>query len=452
MIPESENGTSPALWKWFRTLRFFGLFLLIFAGCITSLQADEAILPDGTLVAGKLTMDDGGSLLFVAKDAKIHSLAKLHLCRFPGHMGTWSPWPEGARQLVLPGKQRVAGRLHAIGADHVSFQPCWAEKPIKIQRGPIEAITQLSGWRTLVEDAFQAPAKAWQFNIPRAYPEPGEAVPAMALKERNQKMTWRLSKPLEQGRFSIAYRLPDAGTSKEMARWTIQPAFQEMGKTVDVAVQIGEGGRCSIRRAGKWTASADIEKPADWNYLECQFSRLSIRFSLNGKPIWYDFETWPAGQLTELVLQCVEAKDGNSGKAPRLVLSQLRLAAGTDEPPRPAGDTTQDEIWLATGDQVFGNVVSANPQSVTLRSSAKNWLCPWPEIHGIYFREAKAPADILPAGPRVRLWLDSGLGSVHDELQGVVSKLDETTLVLKHGILGDLRIDRRRLLRLRPMP
>jgi hypothetical protein len=52
-------------------------------------------------------------------------------------------------------------------------------------------------------------------------------------------------------------------------------------------------------------------------------------------------------------------------------------------------------------------------------------------------------------GEWVRLWLRTGTEGVWDELEGVVGKLDDSRMILRHPHLGDLPIERSRLHRLR---
>jgi hypothetical protein len=55
-------------------------------------------------------------------------------------------------------------------------------------------------------------------------------------------------------------------------------------------------------------------------------------------------------------------------------------------------------------------------------------------------------------GPRVRLWLRSGLAAEPDVLEGALTHLDAERLTLEHAWLGKLTIERGRVRRLRPAP
>jgi hypothetical protein len=110
----------------------------------------------------------------------------------------------------------------------------------------------------------------------------------------------------------------------------------------------------------------------------------------------------------------------------------------------PAGDPEQDEIWLGSGDQVFGTILAADRRQIDLRGRFGQRSFAWSEVRGIYFRRPMLPPRTTE-GDHVRIGVRSGLGTEDDLLEGTVQALDTRRLVLRHAVLGEVAIDRARL-------
>jgi hypothetical protein len=112
--------------------------------------------------------------------------------------------------------------------------------------------------------------------------------------------------------------------------------------------------------------------------------------------------------------------------------------------PHPPGDPEQDEIWLRSGDQVFGTLLEADRQAIELRGRFGRRSFAWSEVRGLFLRRPVLPPQTT-AGEHVRLGVRSGLGAEDDQLTGTVQTLDDRRLVLRHAVLGEVAIDRARL-------
>jgi hypothetical protein len=113
---------------------------------------------------------------------------------------------------------------------------------------------------------------------------------------------------------------------------------------------------------------------------------------------------------------------------------------------RPDGDPSQDEVWLLSGDQLFGDLLRLDPHRMLLRGGTRMQEWSWDEVRGIRLRRQSWPVRTTD-GEHVRLWLRSP--GVADEIEGVLGSLDHRRLGLHHALLGDLVIDRGRVQRLR---
>jgi hypothetical protein len=111
-------------------------------------------------------------------------------------------------------------------------------------------------------------------------------------------------------------------------------------------------------------------------------------------------------------------------------------------------DADQDEVWLANGDQLLGDVARADHRGIELHARFGKRTYPWGGVRGVWLRETVA-APQTTDDEHVRVWLRTGCGAEVDQLDGVLHGLDGERLTLRHAQLGDLAIERARVERLR---
>src|SRR5262249_38053595 len=133
-----------------------------------------------------------------------------------------------------------------------------------------------------------------------------------------------------------------------------------------------------------------------------------------------------------------------------VAFDEFTLTRAVEVLSRPAGTAPQDEVWLTAGDQIFGRLTRLDRRGLELEGRFGKRTCSWADARGAFpKRPAAGPATT--EGAHVRLWLRPAAGSEPDELEGVLHALDDRRLTLRHAALGDLEIDRARLLRLKPL-
>src|SRR5262249_36754782 len=159
-----------------------------------------------------------------------------------------------------------------------------------------------------------------------------------------------------------------------------------------------------------------------------------------------NLDVGPGGPLRQVRLACTADKDKVQGA---VAFSEFFLARAVDEPRRPTGDATQDEVWRGDGDQLFGRILLADGRSVEIDGHGKRALV-WPAVHGVWLRRDAAPTRTTD-GAHVRVAVQTCLSAEPDLLDGVATALDDKALSLKHALLGDVRLERARLHTLRPL-
>jgi hypothetical protein len=177
--------------------------------------------------------------------------------------------------------------------------------------------------------------------------------------------------------------------------------------------------------------------------LVVQFSASSMRVLLDDHLLWYSLKEGPGGPLIRWRLACV----GRAGRqaAGQVVFSAFCLQRGLDESRRPAGDLTQDEVWLASGDQLFGRLLTSGREGVTLEGRFGRRSLPWSKVRAVFPRESPRAA---PAEDQVRLTFDNGFDAVPDVIYGTLGRLTDRELTLRHPGLGEVVLERGRLRRL----
>jgi hypothetical protein len=127
---------------------------------------------------------------------------------------------------------------------------------------------------------------------------------------------------------------------------------------------------------------------------------------------------------------------------PRIAASALIHPSANQR--HPAGDPEQDEVWLSSGDQVFGMILATDRRQIDLRGRFGQRSFAWSDVRGLYFRRPTLPPRTTE-GDHVRIGVRSGIGPEADRLEGTVQSLDDRRLVLRHAVLGEVAIDRAHL-------
>ena len=343
------------------------------------------------------------------------------------------------RRLLLPDGQRVAGRLLAADGDALALRTAWADR-LEAPRSAVVALRQPPGRLSVFEDDFSDGLKAWTVS---GKPAVDGDPPVVRLSEPGQRVAYTPAEPPEAGRVGVNFRDRDATGGL----WLAELRFQGDGEVHTLRVTLGgQGDAYEVEPPAPGGDAHRVVRSPGWHRLEVRFSPDSLAVLCDDAVLWSDLHRWPGGTLRQVSLACVEAAKAGEARG-RVEFAEFALTRSVDEPPRPPGDAGQDEVWLADGDQLFGDVLRIDLRAVELQGRFGKRSLPWSDVRGCWFKHAAPP----PAeGARVRLWIDSGLDPEPDILDGVLKSLNEKQLTLQHSSLGELHVPRDRLRRLRP--
>jgi hypothetical protein len=302
----------------------------------------------------------------------------------------------------------------------------------------VAAVSQAPGFVTIFLDDFEKDLKSWQIK----------GTPVLSTKEHVSgrhslcfpgpgQAGYTLPVPLAAGRTGVSFcdRAPPTGLA-----WQFEAEFAGSAEWPVVRVRFGlQAGGYTAEVSGTTTAKGWLPRKEGWQRLEVEFSLDQLVLSIDEDILLSFRQPGSGGSLRKVRLSCAGGE---------VFFDDFSLAKTVSELKHPKGDPDQDEVWLVSGDQLFGKVVDAAEGQIQLHALFGPRILRWSDVRGIYFRQA-APPIRKPGRNKVRVWPRPGTGFEPDILDGSVLLLDQRRLVLRHGDLGELEIDRRRLHRVR---
>jgi hypothetical protein len=405
--------------------------------------AEEATLLNGRRLSGTLALDNAGRLRFTPSkgDAPL-AFDRIQHVRFPPAAAF--PLRAGmAHRLHLPDGQQLTGELLGFEEQTVRLRTAWSAS-LSVPRPAVVALTHLPGFVTFFAEDFEGELKPWKLTGSPGFSEQHTSGKrGLVLGNPGQAVAYALAAPLEEGRAGVNF-LDEAAAG---AVWLIEAEFQTAEKSRVVRVTLaGDGDAYKADLPGAENKLEAVRRTTGWHRLELGFTRGSLRVTVDDAVLGFNLKQGPGGPLRRLRLACLAA--GTAVPRGRVVFDDFSLARAVDEPRRSAGDSTQDEVWLLSGDQVFGQLVRTDRQGIELRNGGRTHRYPWGEARGLFPRRSTLPPQTTD-GEHVRVWLRSGAGPETDQLEGVLLALDDRKTTLQHAILGKLDLDRVQLHQLR---
>jgi hypothetical protein len=409
-------------------------------------RAEEAICRDGARVAGALRFDAKARLQFIRSDSSTPvPLGSIHTIRF-------SPAETPVSRVGLPlcvhldHGQRLSGELIRVDETSVSLRTIWPN-PVKLSRRAVVAVTHAGGKVIRFYEDFEG-VPALQFSGSPGFDErrSTSGKRSLFLQTCGQSATLRLDEPVAAGSVGVNF-LVEPETAG--GRWIVELKFA--GKTAPQQFQtalVGEANGYAVRADGIVGESRSVTRTPGWHRLHVRFHPEYLLVDVDGQLLFESGKNGPGGPLQEIRLACIEHK-GSEKPHGGVYYDDLAVAEPIPELGHDRGDSTQDEIWLRKGDQLFAQIKQADSHQILWQNQGKPRKLDWTQVRGIFFRREPGQ-PVTTDGMHVRLWIRSGF-SEPDVLEGVLGSLDERKLMMRHSVLGDLEIERSRLHRLQPI-
>ncbi|HJZ89848.1 MAG TPA: hypothetical protein VKE40_03175 [Gemmataceae bacterium] len=403
--------------------------LAVLVGAALNATGDEAVRGDGSRVAGRLTLTDTGRFTFTAAD-RSESVARLDQFQFAPKA---PPDPPAAlwHQVHLGRGEVVRGEIRRLDDHHLHLRTAWADT-LAVPRAAIEGVTFAPGWRPVFFDSFDAGLASWTTaGNPRA--AGGQTV----FDKDGQAVEVSLKPPVAAGRVGTTFR----SATTTARRLTLELEFVDGGQRAPVCVElIGPGEHYAITSQAKPDHEGRLRRAVGARRLTAEFDRDRLQVFVDGWVLWSQ-ESGPG------LLRTIKLVAAGAGTESAAVDDVLVADAGPVLRPRDWADLTRDAVRSRDGDETFGALTAAGPGGVTLQAQGHKAHIAWPAAAELGFRRGPV-SERMTAGEHVRVVIRTADGG-RDVLDGAVKTFDETSLVLAHATLGDLKIPRDRLEELR---
>lgn len=419
--------------------------VLLMGLAVAAAPADEAVLRDGRRQAGALTFTAGGRLAFVPAGAAA-PLPGASVQRIVLPPAPVTPFRAGVvHQVHLPGGQRVSGELLALDDNGARLRVPWAALPLVVFRTATRGVTQPAGQLALLDEDFETLPGPWVLAGSPGLTEDGPTSGrhALVLSAGGQSAAWRPARPLMAGSVGVNVRAPDRPVP---GATVVELEFSAADGPRRVRVPVaGPSERVGAEAPGTLDEGRPLPKQAGWRRLAVEFGPARLLITLDDQLLWYRRGQGAGGPLAEVRLR----REGAEGPSEAVAFDELTVCRAAEPLVRPDVATGDDEAWLDSGDQVFGRLRRAARREVAFEAAGGPFPCSWANVRGVFLAPRPRPPQ-TSAGEHVRLTLAPAAGREPDELEGVVTALDERRLVLRHAVLGELALPRERLRSLTP--
>ena len=417
-----------------------------------SARAETLENMDGSRVAGALTGDRARGFRFepAGPSAPIR-LEKGSVVTFDcaGPAAFSGPAPFRI-ELGLDG--RISGRLGTVGETKIELVESSAGAAVSVLRGGARGLVQRPGEIQVIEEGFESiDGTRWAENgDPDIVNEPRVAGRhSLKLPAGGSSMTARLADPIGTGRLDVSFH--DDGLVVAGQQWFLDLFFQGPAgpETVRSVLGWAEESLAVESPRGPALAVQRLARKAGWHRLSVRFGPSETEISVDGNDLAHG--KGPSGPLAEVRLATFSLGKAEPPAQLAAHFDDLRLVRF----PEPAGalevDAAQDEVRLASGDQVFGTIRAVDADRVTLFVQGREVRLRWSEVAGLYFR--RVPVQSQPvSGLLVRLEWRAAPGNDTrdlDQAEGALTAVTAAGLTLDVPYVGPLTVPRDRLLRLK---
>jgi hypothetical protein len=424
--------------------------LAVLAATGTPAPGETLTRADGRRVAGRLVAEGSGVGFRPQNGDQPVDLETGSEVTFQPSFRDRVPGPPPFR-FEIGADQRISGRLGGVdrGAGLLLDGPGGAA--VKVARGALRSVVQRPGEVQVFQDGFESlDDPQWvEVGEPALDREPrllGER--SLRIAAGGTALTHRLGEPLVAGKLELAYY--DTGASAAGNQWFADLFFRGPAGPESVRAVLGwsEESLAVESSGGLSLAVQRLARKAGWHRLTVRFGPERTEVSVDGDELAHG--KGPAGPLLEVRLASYV-----SGKSPVPAglaghVDDLRLARFAEPAASVELDPTQDEARLTSGDQLFGDLVAADPRRVALSVLGREVTLSWAEVSGLYLRRAPAQGRVVE-GTLVRVaWRSSAEGGANevDQVEGALAGLSDTALGLATPYAGTLTIPRDRLVRL----
>jgi hypothetical protein len=414
-------------------------------------RAETLERADGQRLGGKLVWDAAAGLRFVPSGTTAAiRLEPASVVTFEG------PGPDPTSgdppfRIELGLDRRISGRLGTIDETQVQLADSSVGGPVTLARAGVRAVVQRPGEIQVFQEGFESiDGSRWAENGDPDVVDDRRLTGdrSLRLPAGGSSLTCRLADPVGSGRLEVAFF--DDGMIVPGQQWFVDLLFRGPSgpETVRAVLGWSEESRSVESPSGPALAVQRLERKQGWHRLKVRFGPGQTEIAVDGNELAHG--KGPGGPLVEVRLATYAAGKADAPENLAGHFDDLRLVRFAE----PAGglevDTSQDEVRLAGGDQVFGSIRAADPDRITMTVDGKKIGLPWSEVSGIHFRRQAVPSASVSGLLAHVEWRSAPGGDPRDQDQvdGALTGLNDAALIIAVPYIGSLAIPRDRLARL----
>jgi hypothetical protein len=411
--------------------------------------------PGGERVPGKLSGSAAAGFSFIPADGSAPlSVAPDSVVHFDGHSLDSRAAPPLFRVLVGEAL-RLSGSVRSISQSAVRLGVNWQGPEIVLARPGVQAVLQRPGVARVLVDNFEAlDASRWSKSGKLSLVDEPHASERKSLRipSGGASLTHKLDESLAAGRLELAYH--DDGSVAPGQRWSIDLTFLNPAGSSLVRVFPGwaDEGLAVESLSGPTLTIQRLARTPGWHRLVIRFAPENTEISVDGKDLAHG--KGPEGPLISVRLASLppaaDVPAPDASKAPVCHVDDLQLTRFTEIPASFELDISQDDARLVAGDQLFGEVLSADSERVAMISAGERVSLAWGQIAGLHFRRipaSGAPVEGLLARAEWRSGPGEGPAS-HDFAEGAITAVTDRAITMATPYSGTFSIPRELLERL----
>lgn len=428
----------------FRHLGLSIACLLLAAGKTPAQQT--AHISRGQVHDGRLHGSAADQLRFLTSDAQQFSLTQIR--RIEVAPSAPVPICGTLRQFELCGGESVSGQLLGANRTQATLRLFGIRRQIPI--GSLESLRMPADRLDIHLEDFETRSSptAAEAAVPTA-PAPGRPGRAAAFPTDNpMKVALPLPHRVRDGRISLCFY--DPGSEDRHGGFAISVLFTSPDDSTLAALEISVRGRCCLvdGAAAQAVSVQPLPRTPGWRTVEvsCRTGRLLA--AVDGQLLASGAA--PAGEMTRIEFARIPEDATSPPENPddRMIadgntfyiddVSVQRYVAAR-RPKRP-DSRRQDVAYLASGDELYGELVQFNSRQLTLESYAGPVTVPWNDMFGVAFRRREISGGIVTGWLSIVELRSPADSEMPDRIIAAVQSADENVLTVSHPFLGELAI------------
>ena len=409
----------------------------------------------GQRIRGRLTGTASSGFSFSPTDGSAQLMLEAGSAVLFDGAGPDSPAGPPLFRVLIGELLCLSGSLRSISQTGVRLGVSWQGPEVVLPRAAVQVVRQRPGVARVLVDNFETlESSGWSKSGKVSLVEQPHASERKSLRipSDGASVARKLDEPLSAGRFELAFH--DDGAVAPGLRWSIELTF--LSRTGPAIVRIVPGWADEVLAVESPSGPAlpvqRLARTPGWHRLDVRFSPDSTEISVDGKDLAHG--KGAEGPLVSLKIGSFAAADEAPKPVPPQTLAchvdDLQLTRFAEPPAKFELDVAQDDARLVMGDQIFGEIISADSDRVSMTVLGRPISLAWGQVSALYFRRVAA-AGMPVEGLLARVEWRSGPGEEPESLdfvEGAVTAVSDSEITVATPYSGVLSIPRELVRRL----